>query len=80
MLVLFQHVITFMINNIGAKILPECLIFAKKKLTEQYKSLSKVIVSFIHIYWYNVYVPLLFRMADNVEENLHDIPTHNFVD
>ena len=40
-----------------------------KRLTEQCKSFSQLIVSFTQMSCYNVYVPLLLRVANNVEEN-----------
>ena len=40
-----------------------------KKLTEQYETLSQVIVSFTQMSCYNVYIPLLLRMANDVDEN-----------
>ena len=40
-----------------------------KRLAEQYESLSQVIMSFTQMSCYNVYVPLLLKMSNDVEEN-----------
>ena len=71
MLMLFQLVITIMILIILMRIfyLSVLLYLPTKRLTEQYESLSQVMVSFTQMSCYNVYVPLLLRMANDVEEN-----------
>ena len=70
MLMLFQLVITIMILILLMLIFYLSVIyFPTKRLTEQYKSFSQVIVSFTQMSCYNVYVPLLLRMANDVEEN-----------
>ena len=70
MLMLFQLVITITILIILMLIFYLSVIYLPtKRLTEQYKSFSQVIVSFTQMSCYNVYVPLLLRMANDVKEN-----------
>ena len=49
---------------------PSVIYLPTKSLTEQYKNFSQVLVSFTRMSCYNVYVPLLLRMANDVEEYL----------
>ena len=71
MLMLFQLVITIMVLLILVRIfyLSVFLYLPRKRLAEQYESLSQVIMSFTQMLCYNVYVPLLLRMSNDVEEN-----------
>ena len=71
MLMLFQLVITIMVLLILVRIfsLSIFLYFPTKRLAEQYESLSQVIMSFTQMSCYNVYVPLLLKMSNDVEEN-----------
>ena len=71
MLMLFQLVITIMVLLILVRIfyLGVFLYLPTKRLAEQYESLSQVIMSFTQMSCYNVYVPLLLRMSNDVEEN-----------
>ena len=71
MFVLFQLVITIAILLILVRLfyLSVFLYLPTKRLTQVYKRLCQMIVSFTPMSCYNVYVPLLLRMANDVEEN-----------
>ena len=67
---LFQLVITIMILIVLILVFYLSVFYLPmKRITKQYKSMSEVIVLFTQMSCYNVYVPLLLRMANDVEVN-----------
>ena len=67
---LFQLVITIMILIVLILVFYLSVFYLPtKRITKQYKSMSQVIVLFTQMSCYNVYVPLLLRMANDVEVN-----------
>ena len=69
LMLLFQLIITI-IMLILIRIFYLCVLcLPLKRLSQPYKSFSQVVLSFTQMSSCNIYVPLLLRLASDVEEN-----------
>ncbi len=70
MLMLFQLFIRIVILIVFIRIFYLCMLcLPLKRLSEPYKNFSQVVLPFTQKSCYNIYVPLLLRLANDVEEN-----------
>ena len=70
LMLLFQLVIRFLIFIVLSQVFYLCMLCLPLKWSsEPYKNFSQVVLSFTQKSCYNIYVPLLLRLGNDIEEN-----------